>query len=154
MRIDSQDAATKLAIKLATESIIRDLVSAVKADLGKLVLLEPDGNAFFAYAGIGWSDDTFESARIPVSDRSLAGYVVATRGAVIFENLPQSKRFRDAELLLKHGVVSSIGVAVRLNDTAVGVLSVHTRVQQTFTSEQITRVERAGEALGELLATA
>ena len=97
--------------------------------------------------GIGWSDDTFESARIPVSDRSLAGYVVATRGAVIFENLPQSKRFRDAELLLKHGVVSSIGVAVRLNDTAVGVLSVHTRVQQTFTSEQITRVERAGEAL-------
>jgi GAF domain-containing protein len=148
MTIDLQDTATRVA----TEAIIRDLVSAVKADLGKLVLLEADGTSFFAYAGIGWSDDAFDSVHIPVSDRSQAGYVVATRGAVIFENLPRSKRFRDAELLLKHGVVSSIGVAVRLNDAAVGVLSVHTRVQQKFSGEQITRVERAAEVLGELFA--
>ena len=148
MTIDLQDTATRVA----TEAIIRDLVSVVKADLGKLVLLEADGTSFFAYAGIGWSDDAFDSVHIPVSDRSQAGYVVATRGAVIFENLPRSKRFRDAELLLKHGVVSSIGVAVRLNDAAIGVLSVHTRVQQTFSGEQITRVERAAEVLGELFA--
>lgn len=147
MRTDIADAATRHA----TELIIRDLVTAVQADLGKLVLLEPGGDAFFAYAGIGWNDDMLESARIPLSDRTQAGYVIATRGAVIFENLPKSTRFRDADLLLKHGVVSSIGVSVCLGATAVGVLSIHTRIQRTFTSEQIIQVERAGEALGELL---
>ncbi len=150
MKIDIADVATRRA----TESIIRDLVSAVQADFGKLVLLEPGGDAFFAYAGIGWNEETLESARIPVSDRTQAGYVVATRGAVLFENLPKSTRFRDAELLLKHGVVSSIGVSVRHGATAVGVLSIHTRVERTFTSEQIIQVERAGEALGELLGRA
>jgi GAF domain-containing protein len=147
MMIDTSNAM----IRRATEALITDLVSTVQADIGKLVLLEPDGTAFFVYASVGWTVDAFESVRIPVSDRSLAGYVVAARGVVIFENLPKSTRFSDAELLLQQGVVSSIGLAVSVGGAAVGVLSVHTRVLRTFTSQQIIQVERAGAALGELL---
>ncbi len=99
--------------------------------------LQPGGKFLFLQAGVGWKDGCVEQATIPVDPKTESGFALAAGEAVVVEHLPSETRFRGSSLLLDHGVVSGITVAVSGHGQAFGTLGAYTTQRRTFNEDEV-----------------
>ena len=82
------------------------------------------------------------------------GFAAEQSGAVIFENVAATARFKGAQMATRFGAVSSLVVALRHRGTVLGVLSVHSRRARRYTALEAQTLEHAIEGLASQLAVA
>ena len=87
-------------------------------------------------AGIGWRPGRTDAVTIGIED-SAAGYALRSAEPVVIEDLRSEQRFRPSAVLLEHGVVSGVLVALRGPDLPFGVLNVFTAQPRVFSQDEL-----------------
>jgi PAS domain S-box-containing protein len=114
----------------------------------KILQLLPDGKALRLQAGVGWKAGLVGHALVDAGADSHAGYTLFTREPVIVEDLRTERRFRGAQLLHDHGVVSGLDVIIYSGGQPFGILSAHTRQRRTFTQDDLHFLQAIAHVLG------
>jgi signal transduction histidine kinase/ActR/RegA family two-component response regulator len=99
--------------------------------------LEPDGKSLRLSAGVGWRPACFEGARLPLDAQTEFGYTLRAGEPVVLEHLPTERRFHASPILLDHGVLSGITVAVSGHGQAFGLLGAYTSRCRKFSEDEI-----------------
>jgi signal transduction histidine kinase/CheY-like chemotaxis protein/HAMP domain-containing protein len=99
--------------------------------------LQPGGKFLLLRAGVGWKNGCVGKVVIPSDRQTESGYALVAGEAVVFERLPAEVRFHGSSLLIDHGVVSGINVAIAGHGQAFGTLGAHTARQRRFTEDEI-----------------
>jgi signal transduction histidine kinase/CheY-like chemotaxis protein/HAMP domain-containing protein len=109
----------------------------LEVEYSEVLELQPDGKALVLRAGVGWRDEAVGSERVPAAPRSQGGFTLAAGAPVVFENLGDERRFFGSPLLLKHGVVSGMSVAISGQGRAFGILGAHTTHHRKFSEDEV-----------------
>ena len=136
----------------ACDRTVQELADVLEVELGKVLIPERDGTLLTIVSGVGWDPDVIGTERVRATPTSQAGYALTVEGPVIFENLTGTKRFSDAALLRRHGVVSGVTYGLKCDGRVLGVLSVHSRARRRFTEKEVDLIEHVGVALAGALA--
>lgn len=130
-----------LAAELLTEVLDVEFVE---------ILRQPrPGEALVLEAGRGWSDDvTLGETTVPSDQGSQAGYTLMAGEPVLVEDVAAEERFMGPPLLVDHGIVSGITVAIPGELQPYGVLGVHTREHRHFTNDEGHFLRSAANILG------
>jgi signal transduction histidine kinase/ActR/RegA family two-component response regulator/HAMP domain-containing protein len=99
--------------------------------------LQPDKKVLLLQAGIGWRDGMVGALTVPAEPTNQAGYTLGMGEPVVVEKLSEENRFAGSQMLLSHGVVSGITVAISGQGQAYGVLGAHTTNQRKFTEDEV-----------------
>jgi len=99
--------------------------------------LQPGGKFLLLRAGVGWKDGCVGKAVIPADPQTESGFTLGAGEAVTFDQLPEETRFHGSSLLIDHGVVSGISVAIAGHGQAFGTLGAHTAHPRRFTEDEI-----------------
>jgi PAS domain S-box-containing protein len=110
--------------------------------------LLPDGQALSLRAGTGWKAGHVGTATVPARKESMAGYTLLSGGPVVVDDLSVETRFRGPPLLLEHGVVSGLAVAIGGRVGQFGVLGVHTTRRRVFTADDVHFLQAVANILG------
>jgi len=116
-------------------------------DYAKILEWRPERAAFDLRAGVGWSEAVRGRVRVPGGADSQAGYTLACAEPVVVDDLAEETRFGGPDLLVDHGVVSGISVAVGSVEAPWGVLGVHTASRREFTDQDVTFVQNVANVL-------
>jgi two-component sensor histidine kinase len=120
---------------------------AIEVDLVKILELLQDGENLLLRAGVNWNPGVVGHARIPAHEGSPAGYALRTNQPVITEDTASEKRFEIPELLIEHGVRSTVNVVIRGDDAPFGVLEVDSRQQRKFAQDDIDFLQNYANVL-------
>ena len=99
--------------------------------------LQPDQSAMVLRAGVGWKEGYIGKATVPTDKGTQPGFTLSAGEPVVVEDLSKEKRFRGSPLLLDHGVVSGVTVAIAGNGKAFGVMGAHTTNRRKFTEDEV-----------------
>ena len=102
-----------------------------------LLELQPNSNTMFLRAGVGWKEGALGNAIVAADPRTQAGFTLTAGEPVVVELLASENRFRPSKLLVDHGVVSGVTVAVAGQGMAFGILGAHTTHRRKFTEEEV-----------------
>ncbi len=128
----------QLALKdgpLATlfETAAREACRLLGCEFCKVLELMPSGAEFLLRSGYGWEEGLIGVEHVPADHQSQAGYTLTQGSAVIVEDLATEVRFKAADLLLRHKVVSGMSVIIGGDDSRpFGVFGVHSRSPKRF----------------------
>jgi signal transduction histidine kinase/CheY-like chemotaxis protein len=109
--------------------------------------LVPDGQLLLQ-AGTGWKSGCVGKATLFADNRSQAGYTLGTGEPVVVADLCAEDRFVASPLLLDHGVVSGVTIAIPTRDRPFGVLCVHTTKPRKFTGDEVQFLLATANAVG------
>lgn len=129
LRSENIDELLHEAARLVSEAMDVDLV--------KVLELLPDGQNLLVREGVNWKPGVVGHATISAHQGSSAGHALRTDQAVISEDLAKETRFEIPELLIEHGVTSSVNVIIRGEDGPFGVLEVDARGPRQFGQDDI-----------------
>ena len=113
----------------------------------QLLELLPDGETLLLRSGVGWQPGLVGNATLGTSTDFQAGYTLLSHQPVIIEDMRTETRFQGSSLLLDHGVVSGLSVAIESKGYPFGVLAAHTSKQRTFTQEDINFLQAVANVL-------
>jgi len=99
--------------------------------------LQPDGKSLLLRAGVGWKDGYVGSAVVSTNPQSESGFALVAGEAVAFEHLLEEVRFHGSSLMIDHGVVSGINVAIAGHGQAFGTLGAFTSNHRKFTEDEV-----------------
>jgi signal transduction histidine kinase len=88
-------------------------------------------------SGLGWREGAVGAWELPVLEGTPAGRALATRQAVIVEDLAGERGFPDASFLREHGVVSGVTIPIIGQEGPLGVLGVHADMPRTFSEDDV-----------------
>lgn len=128
LRTDDIDQLLQEATQLVSEALDVDLV--------KVLELLPDGQNLLVRAGVNWRPGVVGHATIPALAGSAAGHALRTNTPVI-SDVETEKRFSIPQLLIDHGVRSTVNVVIRGEDGSFGVLEVDSREHRQFGQDDI-----------------
>ena len=115
-------------------------VTLVSSTLGvgfcKILQHDPAEHVLRLRTGAGWRSGLVGQATVPDDTDSQAGYTLGCDGPVTTVNVNADPRFKPPALLVEHGVVSGMSVAIPGSVRPFGVLGVHTGVVRTFTKDE------------------
>jgi GAF domain-containing protein len=142
-RLAASTADTPTVLNVA----VRHLAEIMNVHSSKYAELADDGQTLVVRAAAGW-EPSIVGERVAATNASQAGFTLEANEAVIFQDLARTKRFTDAGLLRRHGVVSSLSAVVKGGVRTFGVLSVHMRAQRGFTGAEARFLTAVGKTLG------
>ncbi|HEX2065460.1 MAG TPA: ATP-binding protein, partial [Candidatus Thermoplasmatota archaeon] len=131
------------------DAAVREAAQALDVEFCKILQLRPGGDLLLR-AGTGWRPGLVGTLTIAAGLESQAGYTLQSGGSVIATDLATETRFHPTPLLMEHGVVSGMGVAIDGPERPYGVLSVHTARRREFNEDDIHFLQ----SIAHLLATA
>jgi len=157
-RIEQQATVARLGQYALSQTnldqLLAEIVTRVADTLNlqyvKILELLPNGHALQLKAGVGWSPGLIGKACISTGSQSHAGYTLAQKQPVVVEDLRVETRFTGEPLLHNHRIISGISVIIGEENQPYGVLSVYSRTQRSFSSDDIHFVQ----ALANIIATA
>src|SRR5205823_6140768 len=97
----------------------------------------PDQNNMLLRAGIGWKPGAVGKATVAIDPTTQSGFTLAAGEPVVVEELPGETRFHPCPLLIDHGVVSGVTVAISGNGRVFGILGAHTARRRKFSEEEV-----------------
>ena len=153
-RTDQQAVVAKLGqLALAEtrrEVVIDGALTLVAQTLGveysSVVEFLPGHERLIARAGTGWQDGTVGVAAVERAD-SEAGYTLEHAEPVIFQELRTEKRFRPSALLVDHGVVSGVMIALRGHGVPWGVLGIYAAKRRAFGTDDLHFLQSVANVL-------
>jgi signal transduction histidine kinase/HAMP domain-containing protein len=99
--------------------------------------LQPGGKFLLLRAGVGWKDGAIGKIVIQADPHAETGVTLIAGEPVTFEDLPRETRFRGSPLLVDHGVLSGVCVAISGFGQAFGLIGAYTGRKRTFTEDEI-----------------
>src|ERR1051325_2787081 len=120
----------------------------LKANYCKVVEFLPDRNEFLMRAGTGWEEGIIGRTIIPGGLQSQSGYTLLRNEPVIVEDTRTEQRFRTAQLLVDHKVVSGVSVLIQKRKIPFGALGVHTTSKRLFTQHDVYFLQSVANLLG------
>jgi GAF domain-containing protein len=126
---------------------------AMAVPLGKVLELNREGTLFLVRAGIGWREGVTGHATVPANLKSIAGYTLGHTGVVIIDDVKETSRFTDAQLLRSHDVRSSLAARVSSIGRLWGVLTVHEQRRRRFSPSEIQFLKDVVAELGKVIET-
>jgi hypothetical protein len=130
------------------DEVVRDVARALGVPLCKVVELDSTGSWFTVIAGVGWLPGVIGSGFIPSGSSTQAGLTVALGTPLVCSDLSRAHWLKDATLLRRQGVASSVSAVVGHPDAPLGVLSAHSMTRRDFTFEETRFLARAAVVLG------
>ncbi len=145
LRSDSLDEVLHEACRLVAD--------ALGVDLAKILEIEEGGEAALVKAGVGWREEQkVVGRRLPFSDRSSEIYSLERGEPVISRDIREEERFKFADFLIDHGVVSLVNVPLFLpGGKAYGLLQVDSRELRDFGEEDIQFLRTYAAILGPVI---
>ena len=166
----TQAAAAELSELALLESDLSRVFSRAVELLGQTLRLEytgvlallPDGSALQLQVGVGWKAGCLGQVTVPsdlsgqagftlLSSKPLGGGKARVYGAVVVEDIHAESRFKPVPLLLDHGIVSGMSVAIADVNRPYGVLVAYSQSRRSFSQHDAAFLETLGNILGEAL---
>jgi signal transduction histidine kinase len=143
-RAHQQEVVADLGLKAIVANSVQEVldlavrvaVETLEVGYAKVLELEPDGRSFLLRAGVGWRDGVIGRIRVPVGD-SQGGYTLQADEPVIVEDLREETRILPPQLLLDHGIVSGMTVAIRTKRGPWGVFGIHSSEMHGFSRDDV-----------------
>jgi len=117
------------AVMLATQTL--------EVEYACVLELCPGGQELLLRAGVGWKEGLVGKLSLAADPATQAGFTLTAGEPVVVEHPASETRFRRTALLVEHGVVSGITVAILGHGRAYGVLGAHTTNQRKFTEDEV-----------------
>jgi PAS domain S-box-containing protein len=125
----------------------------------KILQLLPDGQRFLLTAGVGWNDGYVGQFTVSTDVHLQAGFALhASKPTtvdglrafepIVIDDVRSDKRFREAPLLVEHGIVSCLCVAIHGRNGPEGILGVHTTESRRFTADESHFLQVVANVLG------
>ncbi len=102
-----------------------------------LLELMPDGRELLLRAGLGWKPGYVGTATVPADLDSQAGYALESKRRLVVDDLREELPFKVSQLLLDHGIVSSVTVVIPGSNRPFGLLGAYSSTQRNFAQEDI-----------------
>jgi signal transduction histidine kinase/CheY-like chemotaxis protein/HAMP domain-containing protein len=99
-------------------------------------------------AGTGWKSGCVGKATLPADNRSQAGFTFGSGEPAVVADLRTETRFIMLPLLMDHGVISGITIAIPTRDRPFGVFCVHTTKPRNFTGDEVQFLLACATAIG------
>ncbi|HWI57473.1 MAG TPA: ATP-binding protein [Bacillota bacterium] len=109
----------------------------LEVEYSDILELQPETKMLLLRAGIGWKESAVGRLVQPADPRTQSGFTLTAGEPVVVEHLASETRFTGSSLLIEHGVVSGITVAIVGNGQAFGVLGAHTTHRRKFTEDEV-----------------
>ncbi|HSU52740.1 MAG TPA: ATP-binding protein [Candidatus Dormibacteraeota bacterium] len=103
----------------------------------RLLELAPDAQTMRLQAGSGWGPGWVGVDTVLLEPGTEESFTLQAGEPVVFDELPTDRRFHGSTLMLEHGVVSGISVAVAGNGRAFGILGVGSTRPRRFTEDEV-----------------
>jgi PAS domain S-box-containing protein len=145
-------ALAGLDIGALLDLAVRTVADTLGVEYAKVLELQPEGRDFVLRAGVGWKAGLVGTHRVGAEQHSQAGYTLLAREPVIVEDLGSETRFASSDLLLVHGVVSGVSVAIPGPAGPFGVLGAHTRTRRAFTEDDYNYLRSVANVLADAIA--
>ena len=146
-RVALTDVAGPALMQLAAEEISRVMGTA----LVSVFELHAAGRDLALRAGTGLAEGTIGEETI-AGTASKGGYVISAKEPVVTEDLSEEDRFEAPPILLEHGVVSTVSVAIEGGERPFGIICASTRERREFTADDLHFLGVAANILGAALA--
>jgi signal transduction histidine kinase/ActR/RegA family two-component response regulator len=99
--------------------------------------LRPERNVLLLRAGVGWKQGAVGTTAFTPNAGMQSGFTLTAGEPVVVEDLQAETRFTACPLLIEHGVVSGITVAITGQQNAFGILGAHTTQRRKFTEDEV-----------------
>ncbi|HEY8368050.1 MAG TPA: PAS domain S-box protein [Thermodesulfobacteriota bacterium] len=119
-----------------------------------VLTLEAGGDRLRLVAGVGWRAGLVGSATVPAGPGSYGGVVLAAPGPVLVNDLAAETRFPAPSLLVEHGAVSGVSVAIPGDSSPVGLLAAHATDGRRFSEDDAHFVQSVANVLASAIARA
>jgi GAF domain-containing protein/ActR/RegA family two-component response regulator len=128
--------ASSLDLQQSLQAIVQQatIISGTKAV--RLLLLDADGKVLRCRVGVGLPMEEERDLVIPVGE-SFSGQVVATGKPLAVADTRGDPRLRYPQHPTRHGLVSYLGLPVKLGDRVLGVLVFNTQSPRTYSKTEI-----------------
>ncbi len=123
-------------VELVNQAVIL-VAQTLEVEFCGLWELNPDRQEILLRAGTGWKQGAVGHACFPVDGQTQTGFTLNAGEPVVVEDLEEECRFRGCPLLLDHGVVSGVTVAIAGQGSAFGLLGAHTSRRRRFTEDEV-----------------
>jgi len=112
-----------------------------------LLELMPGGQTLIMRAGVGWKPGYVGQATVSAEPNSQAAYALDGNRRLIVDDLREELPFQPSQLLLDHGVISSISVIIPGSLGPFGLLSAHSSTRRSFTQEDISFLQSVANVI-------
>ena len=112
------------------------VATTLDVDFCALMELVPGEDAVLLRAGVGWPERLVGYALEPAGSSLHAGYTLAAREPVSFDDIATETRFEPMAMLRAHGAASGVSVIVEGADAPFGVLGAYASAPRTFTESE------------------
>ncbi|MDB6016115.1 MAG: Histidine kinase [Pedosphaera sp.] len=113
------------------------IAQTLEVEYCKVMELQSDREIFLLRAGIGWKDGWVGKAEMDAGRESQVGFTLLSGEPVVVADTRQETRFNIPELLLEHGVISSVTIVIQGHNRPFGVLGVDTTRPREFSEEEV-----------------
>ncbi|MGA2960472.1 MAG: PAS domain S-box protein [Candidatus Korobacteraceae bacterium] len=112
-----------------------------------LLELMPGGETLLMRAGVGWKSGHVGTATILADPDSQAGYVLESKRRMVVDDLREELPFKVSQLLIDHGIVSSLTVIIPGSSNPFGLLGAYSSTQRNFTQEDINFLQSVANVI-------
>jgi PAS domain S-box-containing protein len=137
-------------------ALMNDAVAVVARTLGvkfvRILELLPGEETLLLRAGVGWREAEIGEFTVGVTSDSSAGCCVATRAAVVAEDLGRGAEGGDTAWLRAYGLASGLSVLVAGHERSYGVLGVYGTQPRRFSEHEVSFLQSIANVLAEAIA--
>jgi signal transduction histidine kinase len=132
-------ALPQLTLQQLMTALLSRLCSALNADAGQILLVEPDGQYLLPTSSVGLREELRGGAevRIPFG-RGISGKIAVSPRGLIFDDLS------DAEAItpfLRKQLSSLLGAPLKVDDRVIGVIHAGTQQPRKFTADDLNLIQ-------------
>ncbi len=128
--------ASSLDLEQSLQAIVQQATIISGTSVVRLLLLDADGKLLRCRAGVGLPMEEERELVIPVGE-SFSGQVVATGKPLVVADTREDPRLRYPQHPTRRGLISYLGLPVKLGDRVLGVLVFNTQSPRTYSKTEI-----------------
>ena len=140
LEVEDEHELLDMAVKLVAEGLGVPLTAVLR--------VTDDADWLRIEASTGWDETKLDSLQVRSDATTLAGYVLATDGSVICEDLPNDDRFEGGPGLVAHGVISAVSTVIRMPGRRYGVLGAYAPEPRAFAEDDIVFARNVANLIG------
>ena len=113
------------------------LADTLQIEFVEILEVSADGRSLVLRAGHGWENELIGRVKGQTGGQSQGGFTLLANEPVVVTDLRSEKRFAAPPLLLDHGVISGVTVAIGGRSRAYGVLGVFSTRRRDFGADDV-----------------
>ncbi len=140
LEVEDEQDLLDVAVKLVADGL--------RVSLTAVLRLTDDPDWLQIEAGTGWDETKLGTLRVRADPTTMAGYVLATDGPVVCEDLPSEARFQGGPGLRAHDVTSALSAVIRVPGRRYGVLGAYSPEPRAFGEDDVVFARNVANLIG------